>query len=132
MALAFDQHIHHAAALAWSNALPTGGQLCFCRYTQRGFLRLATNPKANPLQTQSLTDAWRVYDGLRGDPRVGYLPEPAGVEPHWRQFAQGRTFSHHVWNDAYLAAFAVASGCEVVTFDTAFTKFAGAAVTYLP
>lgn len=110
LALAFDQHMHHAAALAWSNALPAGSRLGFCRYTQLGFLRLSTNPKANPHQTQVLTNAWLIYDGLRGDARIGYLLEPDGVDPLWRQFTQGRSFAHHVWNDAYLAAFAIAGG----------------------
>jgi toxin-antitoxin system PIN domain toxin len=109
LALAFDQHKHSAAAVAWYNAL--AGRVChFCRYTQLGLLRLSTNPKSNPLQTANMTEAWAVYDKLRNLPGVGFLTEPDGLETHWRAFSQGAGYSHHVWNDAYLAAFALATG----------------------
>src|SRR4051794_2759641 len=116
LALALDKHPHHSPALAWLNALSGKRQCCFCRYTQLGYLRLATNPKSTPLQTLTLSKAWTAYDDLARDPNVGFLAEPAGLDLHWRQFTQGATYSHHVWNDAYLAAFAIASGAEVVTF----------------
>lgn len=132
LALAFDQHVHHAAATAWFNGLPAGQVCNFCRYTQLGLLRLSTNPKSNPIQTANMTEAWQVHDDLRKLPRVGFLPDPNGVEPQWRAFTQGAGYSHRVWNDAYLAAFALVAGCQVVTFDAGFTKFAGVPVTYLP
>jgi toxin-antitoxin system PIN domain toxin len=131
LALAFDQHAHHAAARGWFDAGPAGAECLFCRYTQMGFLRLATNPKANPLQTCTMTLAWQVYDAIRLHPRIAWADEPAGLDPIWRGFTFGATFSTHVWNDAYLAALAVAGGYRVVTFDSGFTQFAGVAVTIL-
>ncbi len=44
---------------------------------------------------------------------------------------QSRGFSPNVWSDAYLAAFAVVGGYEVVTFDRGFTQFANLKVTIL-
>ena len=42
-ALAFDGHAHHRAARNWFDALTT--DVCFfCRLTQQGFMRLASNP----------------------------------------------------------------------------------------
>lgn len=132
LALAFSQHKHHTSAHSWFGALPTNRQCNFCRYTQRGFLRLSTNPKSNPLQTQTMTQAWAIYDGLLRDPRIGFLAEPDVLESHWRQFSQLGSYSHNLWNDAYLAAFALAGNYEVVTFDKGFAQFPGLAATILP
>jgi predicted nucleic acid-binding protein len=36
-----------------------------------------------------------------------------------------QSFSPKLWNDAYLAAFALAAQLEVVSFDTGFAQFKG-------
>ena len=131
LALSFDQHQHYAAARTWFDGLPADRRCCFCRLTQSGFLRLATNPKVNRLQTQTMSQAWAIFDKMLLDPRIGFLAEPAGLESHWRPWSQLGTYSHNVWNDAYLAAFATAAGLQVVTFDKGFAQFAGLAVTFL-
>ena len=45
LALAFDSHIHHPDAKKWFDGLADDAICYFCRLTQLGFLRLATNPK---------------------------------------------------------------------------------------
>ena len=65
------------------------------------------------------------------DSLVTYVFEPIGLESQWRSYTQGRTFSTHVWNDAYLAAFAFCGGYEVVTFDQGFAQFPGCRTTIL-
>jgi uncharacterized protein len=122
LALAFAQHFHHAAAESWFDQL-TDGDCCFCRITQSGFLRLATNPKAFGKEAVTLIDAWRMYDAFLGDPRVSYFDEPAGLEPIWRDFTSQASFSPKIWNDAYLAAFAAAASLQVMTFDQSFTQY---------
>ena len=72
-----------------------------------------------------MTEAWILYDALRADERVIYLPEPHGLESSWRKFIEGETYSPKVWSDAYLAAFAQMSGIAVVSFDEDFRKFDG-------
>jgi len=57
------------------------------------------------------------------DPRVSFAAEPADIETHWRVYTQSRSYSPRVWNDAYLAAFALAGGLELVTFDRGFTQY---------
>ena len=69
------------------------------------------------------TAAWNVYDGLRADRRIGFAPEPQGIEAHWRAFATPATASPKLWMDAYLAAFALAAGHELLTTDKAFKQF---------
>ena len=57
LALVFESHFHHGASKAWFNRLPN--DTCFfCRLTQQGFLRLATNPRVLHEDAVSLTEAW--------------------------------------------------------------------------
>ena len=131
LALTFDSHVHHPAAKAWFDAL--SGETCyFCRMTQQGFLRLATNKAVFGPDTLTLPDAWQKYDILQSDVRVGFAEEPAGLEASWRSFTQLRSFSPHVWNDAYLAAFAKDGSLAIVTFDKAFSQYAGVNCRFLP
>lgn len=123
LALAFDQHQNYISARAWFDGLPGESRCYFCRYTQLGFLRLSTNPRANPFQTQTLRQAWTLYDNTLLDPRIAYAAEPDGLDGFWRRWTQFGTFSHNVWNDAYLAAFAIAGGFEIVTFDRGFAQY---------
>src|SRR5207249_2299983 len=131
LAVTFDSHSHHPAAKTWFDGL--SGQVCyFCRMTQQGFLRLATNPQVFGVHALTLSQAWQNYDVFRSDPCVGYVGEPANLELEWRQFTQRQTFSPKVWNDAYLAAFAKTSGFELVSFDKALAQYGGIKLTILP
>jgi len=122
LALAFESHFHHVAAKGWFDAT-ADGSCSFCRMTQQGFLRLATNAKAFGTEAVTLRDAWELYDAFAADPRVTYAEEPANVETLWRQHTQGRSFSPKVWNDAFLAAFAQGASWELVTFDQGFAQY---------
>jgi len=75
--------------------------------------------------------AWQAYDGLYQDPRVVFAEEPTEIEKPWRTLTQDQTFSPKVWNDAYLAAFGLAAGFEVITFDKGFARYEGVACTIL-
>lgn len=131
LALAFESHIHHASAKAWFNSLAPDGACAFCRLTQQGFLRLATNPKAFGEEAVTLAESWRMYDALLGDSRVSFAPEPSGIEMFWRDLTVRRRFSPKVWNDAFLAAFARTAGNGLVTFDQAVGQYPGTACTIL-
>ncbi|HEX6962402.1 MAG TPA: TA system VapC family ribonuclease toxin [Lacipirellula sp.] len=123
LALAFQSHVHHARASAWFDAL-SQDSCGFCRITQQGFLRLATNPKAFQEEAVTLARAWQLYDVLLTDYRVSFVPEPPEIESLWRDYTKQQTFSPKVWNDAYLAAYAHAARCTLVTFDKAFAQYA--------
>ena len=94
VALAFDRHVHHAAADTWYKS--SGDTCCFCRWTQQGFLRLSTNPAALPDLAVSLKQAWMLYDTMLDDPRIAFADEPAGIETQWRGYTQRRTLSPKV------------------------------------
>jgi len=131
LALTFDAHVHHPAAKTWFDGLPSGTVCFFCRLTQQGFLRLASNRGVFGKHAVTLPDAWQKYDVLLSDPRVAFAEEPPDLETHWRVFTQGQAFSPQVWNDPYLAAFALAGKLDLVTFDKGFTQYANLACTLL-
>jgi toxin-antitoxin system PIN domain toxin len=131
LALTFDAHVHHPAAKAWFDGLPNDGICYFCRLTQQGLLRLATNPKVFGKRAMTLAEAWQGYDLFVSDPRVAIATEPPGLDVHWRGFTQSHTYSPHVWSDAYLAAFALAGNLNLITFDKAFAQYPNVACTIL-
>jgi toxin-antitoxin system PIN domain toxin len=75
LALAFASHKHHGAATNWFEHLQSG-EAAFCRFTQLGFLRLATTPKVLVEKPLTLVEAWHSYDELFRDPRVVFSEEP--------------------------------------------------------
>jgi len=122
-----ETHRHHTAARRWyDEAALTPGDLVFCLPTELGFLRLITQtavmnqcgaaPLSNAEATEFLTNVYR-------DPAVSRVDEPAGMRTLWLQLAERPTPSPNVWLDAYLAAFAVTIGSEMVTFDRGFETY---------
>jgi toxin-antitoxin system PIN domain toxin len=97
VALAFRRHLHHASAAAWFAA--TSEPLCFCRITQAGFLRLATNRAALGPAAVTASKAWEAYDTFRGDSNILFLHEPEGLEDLWRIQTRSRGFSPKRWTD---------------------------------
>lgn len=122
IALTFRSHTHHAAANAWMESVDDNS-CCFCRVTQMGFLRLATNRKIFPVDAVAMRDAWELFDQICADMRIGYANEPEGLQDVWRSQTQSSLFSTNVWTDAYLAAFAVAADFTVLTFDKGFATY---------
>lgn len=104
------------------------GTLIFCRTTQQSFLRLLTTaavlaPYGNPPLTNS--GAWSAYERLRGAPRIAFETEPAHLEREWKRLALRGTASPKTWMDAYLSAFALAGGHQLVTTDKGFIRYEG-------
>lgn len=130
VALSFEIHAHHQVGSKWFASVEDSSCL-FCRMTQQGLLRLASNSKAMGASAVSLTDAWTLYDTLASDPRVGFVDEPPGVESVWRDYTNRRTVSPKLWTDAFLAAFAQVYSLELVTFDKAFHQYADLKCTIL-
>jgi uncharacterized protein len=126
LAAAFARHAAHQVAKdALRRSTPVAPAL-FCRATQQSVLRLLSTPGIprtygdDPL---SNTSAWAALDTLGSLPHVRFSDEPPGLVPHWRVFSALKTSSPKVWMDAYLAAFAVAGGLQLVTLDSDFRSF---------
>jgi toxin-antitoxin system PIN domain toxin len=86
LAMAFKRHVHYASAAGWFQA--STRPCYFCRFTQAGFLRLASNPVVMGPAAVSMAEAWNAYDAFMADPRVMFTDEPAGVEALWRAHTQ--------------------------------------------
>jgi len=115
LAAVWARHARHPVAKRWVD--DHDDELAFCRTTEMGLLRLTTNPAVTGNDALTRRQAWDVLVRLQSDPRVRFLPEPAGLAPLWMAFSKRDDRSHLVWTDDYLAAFAQAAGLELVTFD---------------
>lgn len=121
VALVDKRHVHHPLAQRyWSQHGAT--QFAFCRVTMLGFLRIVTSAKAvsNPI---THAEAWRVYRQFMALPNIRLLPEPANLEAQFQPLTAESSLPHRLWTDAYLAAFARAGGCRLVSFDADFARF---------
>lgn len=124
IALSLDAHPQHRPARLWYDQTPLQrGDLVFCRQTELGFLRLITQAAVMArcgVEPLSNTEAIEFLDSLCADPAVSREDEPPATRSLWLQLAQGPLPSPNVWMDAYLAAFAISLGAELVTFDRGF------------
>jgi toxin-antitoxin system PIN domain toxin len=123
--LTYGAHAHHAVALAWLDTLQREGDVVLCRVTQLGLLRLLNNPVAMGADVQSSAEAWKTIDALLADERFRFDDEPEGFEIPFRALSTPLSHQPKRWQDTYLAAFAIASDIELVTFDTGFRSFPG-------
>ncbi len=124
LALAYDRHAHHAAALAWLEA-QVDGSVVLCRVAQLSLLRLLCHSTVMGSDVCTLPDAWSIFDEIRSDSRFRFVAEPESIEVVLRELTQAPTASPKVWTDAYLAAFARSAGIQLVTFDGGFRQFSG-------
>ena len=128
LALALSGHTHHRAARAWLDSEETTVSVCFCRVTQQGLVRLLTTAEVlagygNPPLTNR--EAWEVIGSFMEDERITFVSEPEGLEETWKTWALRDTNSPKLWMDAYLAAFALRGGLQMITTDKAFSQFNG-------
>lgn len=129
LSLALSRHVHQPAARTWIDGIAEPQTILFCRATQQTLLRLLTKasvlaPYGNPPLTNR--EAWGVYEAFACDDRIAMrADEPAGLQERWAQLAVRDTVSPKLWMDAYLAAFALTAGCQLVTTDAGFRQFPG-------
>lgn len=119
VALTYEGHAHHAAAVTWFTTLHQDSSLIFCRFTQLGLLRLLTTGAVMGDEVMTQPAAWAAYDRWRGDERVDFIDEPPGLESRFRTMTHSRLAAPKDWADSYLAAFAATSQLTLVTFDRA-------------
>lgn len=126
IAAVFPSHPFHPQAKQMLRQVSTAQPAHWCRSTQQSFVRLATTPtvfKAYDVHGMTNRDALIALDTLQALAQVAYRDEPPGVFALWRSLAASDTASPKLWMDAYLAAFAIASGLRMVTLDRDFKNF---------
>jgi len=92
-------------------------ELCFCRFTQLGFLRLLTTASVMGNHLCSQTEAWAAYDDWISSGHAIYVDEPSSIEQIFRALSRSPQAAPKDWADSYLSAFAQTSGFPLVTFD---------------
>ena len=132
IALTYRGHIHYSAAKAWLNSLPDDAELRFCRLTQLGFLRLLTTPAVMGNKVLSQSAAWDAYDDWLENGHAVFMEEPPSIDVAFRSFSQPGQPSPKDWADSYVAAFAQASGLQLVTFDQALQLRTGGSLLLMP
>jgi uncharacterized protein len=118
LALIWSRHIHSEKARSWF-AAAAEEQFFFCRFSQLTVLRLLTTESVLGDETKTMSEAWALWDRVWADPRIAFLPEPDLLEKEFRARSKISSRSPKLWGDAYLLAFAAASGLKLVTFDRA-------------
>ena len=118
LALLWGRHAHSERARLWFDNADEE-QFFFCRSTQLTVLRLLTTEKIMGRDTQSMSQAWSLWDRVWADARIAFLPEPENIEKEFRSRSRLSSQSPKVWADAYLLAFASVAGLKLVTFDRA-------------
>jgi toxin-antitoxin system PIN domain toxin len=118
LALIWSRHVHSERARSWF-AAAAEEQFFFCRFTQLTLLRLLTTESVMAKETKTMAEAWGLWDRVSADPRIAFLPEPDLLEKEFRSRSKISSRSPKLWADAYLLAFAAASGLKFVTFDRA-------------
>ena len=117
-----DRHKGFAVSTSWLDP-KSDSSLGLCRLTQLGLLRLLSNKSVMGEDVCTQKEAWNVWDQLLSDNRFTFWTEPLKLDLQLRSLTLGRQITPKLWNDAYLAAFALASSRSLVTFDKGFSQF---------
>lgn len=122
--LSAPDHVHHRRALKyWEQE--AAQELAFCRVTALALLRHLTNPRILGPAALDGAAAWRALATWLAVPGIRLLEEPAGLDDWLGRWSAELDVRGGQWTDAYLAAFAVASGCRLVAFDDDFRRYRG-------
>ncbi len=122
--LSIPDHVHHPRALRyWEEE--AASELAFCRITALALLRHLTNPRLLGERAMDGVSAWRALQTWLSVPGVSFLPEPPALDEILGRWAEAMDVRGGHWTDAYLAAFSLAAGCRLVSFDGDFARYPG-------
>ena len=117
IALAWDDHEHHARAHAWFGRLASDS-FATCNVSQSGFIRLSMNPKVVHCQ-MSITDVFEKLESFTTHPNHSFCEDGAlqkELEP-WQ-----RVTGHVQVTDTNLLLIAHRHGRKFVTLDDGIQK----------
>ncbi len=122
VALSSPSHVHFARAQRYWNE-EAAGQVAFCTQTVLGLVRVLSLLPDTRGRLLSVTLAWNVYQEWRQEDGVLLAFEPTEHLDALDRLVEANLVWPRTWSDAYLTAFALASGYRLVTFDSDFLKF---------
>jgi toxin-antitoxin system PIN domain toxin len=124
LALIVPRHEHHPVALAWFDGL-AAGEAGLCRFVQLALVRLMANRSVMGKYAVPTDEGWGLVERLLQDERIEFASEPSTVDSVLPALLHQRVPNGKLVGDAYLAAFAIASGRQMVTLDGGFRSFRG-------
>jgi toxin-antitoxin system PIN domain toxin len=123
LALSVSHHPHHDRAMAYWSA-EAQAQVSFCRITMLGLLRLLTQPRVMGAAALTPGTAMQALQRWQQLPEVSLRAEPATIDATFVPLLTS-DLPPRLLTDAYLAAFALAGGMRLVSFDRDFRRFPG-------
>lgn len=122
--LSAPDHVHYQRARRyWDDE--AAEELAFCRVTALALLRHLTNARILGEVVLDGGAAWRALQNWLAQPQITLLQEPPGLDELLGRWGRDLDIRGGGWTDAYLAAFAAASGCRLVAFDSDFHRYSG-------
>jgi toxin-antitoxin system PIN domain toxin len=122
LALTAEDHPHWPLAEKYWNE-HSAAQIAFNAVTMLGLVRIASATVALGPRPLTPVAAWEMYLAWRSRPGVAYVNEPRGCSAALNSFVASGLVTPRLWTDAYLAAFAVAAGLRLITFDRDLERF---------
>ncbi len=124
VALFHERHQFSERAIDWLNTQDAHASIAICRVVQLGVLRILTRPSIMKQDVLSAKTFWRGWDKLMVDDRFALVDEPPSLSQTWRALSTSFPKGQCAETDVYLAAFAIARGDTLISFDAGFKKFA--------
>ena len=120
--LSAPDHVHHERALQyWTDE--SADDVLFCRMTALALLRLLTNGHVMGKSVLDGATAWAALQTWLRTAGVGFVSEPTAIDEFLAAWSDKLKIAGARWTDAYLAAFAVAGGFRLVSFDGDFAQY---------
>lgn len=114
VALAWPNHVHHAAALEWFSAHHPDGWAT-CPLTEDGFVRVSSNPRATP-EAKTPGEAILLLQRLIELPGHVFWQDDVSMASS-EGVDRGRLVGYRQVSDARLVALAIRRQGRLVTFD---------------
>jgi toxin-antitoxin system PIN domain toxin len=130
VSLLVREHPHHGSTMEWFEPLAPG-DMGLCRVAMLSVVRLLSTRAVMGPGVLTSAQAWLRMEETLDDERTAYLHEPPGIDVIMPTLFRYREPAPNLVNDAYLAAFATASGRTLVTYDQGYREFAGLEVQIL-
>lgn len=119
--LVWNGHVASQSAHQWAST--SNEDLVMCRVTELALLRHLTNPNIMGNDVLTNSAAARVTRALRSQQGIQLAPDPAGMDTIFPSMGATTKADRNRWTDAYLAAFAIAGGHQLITFDRGFAAY---------
>jgi toxin-antitoxin system PIN domain toxin len=120
VALTAGNHVHHQLVKEWFYA-SSSIEWAICSFTEAGFLRNATAPRAGQI---AMSEATALLKQLMQHPGYRYVPIDADWHTLCGPFFK-RLYGTKQVTDAYLLGLAVRAGLTLVTLDKGIVHLAG-------